>query len=53
MYASKIDAAITIERLTREGILSAPERATRPGAQNRKRPRSKVSVADLVSEQRR
>lgn len=48
-----ISSADTIERLTREGIISAPVQPARPVARSRKRPRSLASVADLVSEQRR
>ena len=39
-------------RLTAEGVIGRPERAARPVAAGRTRPRSRRPVADLVSEQR-
>jgi prevent-host-death family protein len=48
-----ISAAATLERLTAEGVIGGPERAQRPPASGRSRPRARRSVAKLVSEQRR
>ncbi|MUH50683.1 MAG: type II toxin-antitoxin system prevent-host-death family antitoxin [Actinobacteria bacterium] len=48
-----IDGASTIERLTRQGVISTPERAERPLARGRRRVTPKGSLSDLVSEQRR
>jgi prevent-host-death family protein len=42
----------TIERLTAEGVIGRPERARRPVASGRARPRPRRPVADLISEQR-
>ncbi len=42
-----------LERLTADGVISPPKRATRPTASGRFRPRTRGSVSDLVSEQRR
>ncbi|HMD45264.1 MAG TPA: type II toxin-antitoxin system prevent-host-death family antitoxin [Acidimicrobiales bacterium] len=46
-------ATDTIKRLTVEGVIARPERAQRPTASGRRRPRAATSVADLISEQRR
>jgi prevent-host-death family protein len=48
-----IDATALLERLTAEGVISRPDRATRPVASGRPRPRARRSVAALVSEKRR
>ncbi len=48
-----LHSASTIERLTREGMISGPDVACRPVARDRCRVRATGSVADLVSEQRR
>ena len=48
-----ISAAATLERLAAEGVIGRPERAKRPTASGRSRPRARSSVAALVSEQRR
>ena len=47
-----LDSTNAIERLTSEGMLSRPGPAGRVKAAGRRRPRSKGSVADLVSKQR-
>jgi prevent-host-death family protein len=46
-------ATATLERLQDEGVIARPDRAQRPTATGRQRPRPRGSVADLVSEQRR
>jgi prevent-host-death family protein len=48
-----VGATSTIERLTREGVIAAPEHAQRPIAKGRVRPTARRSVAAVVSEQRR
>jgi prevent-host-death family protein len=48
-----VHSAEAIERLTREGVISAPTGKGRPIAKDRRRVRSAGSLADLVSEQRR
>jgi prevent-host-death family protein len=48
-----ISAISTLERLTAEGVIAQPERAQRPTASGRRRPRARRSVAEIVSEQRR
>ena len=48
-----IGATAVLERLTAEGVISRPNRATRPTASGRYRPHSRQSVAELVAEQRR
>ena len=47
-----LSTTATIDRLTAEGVIGRPERAARPVASGRTRPRSLRPVADLVSEQR-
>ncbi|MGQ0777564.1 MAG: type II toxin-antitoxin system Phd/YefM family antitoxin [Pseudonocardiales bacterium] len=42
-----------LERLTAEGVIARPALAQRPAAAGRLRPRSRRSVADVISEQRR
>ena len=42
-----------VERLIEQGVLSRPQSPVRPTARGRVRPRSRRSVADQVSEQRR
>jgi len=48
-----IDATPTLERLTVDGVIARPDRAKRPTASGRRRPRASANVADLVSRQRR
>lgn len=48
-----IDATDLLERLTANGVISPPKRATRPTASGRSRPHSRRPVADFVGEQRR
>ncbi|HZE05180.1 MAG TPA: type II toxin-antitoxin system prevent-host-death family antitoxin [Solirubrobacteraceae bacterium] len=48
-----VDTAPILERLTREGVLSRPRRATRPAARKTPRVRARGPVSELVSEQRR
>ena len=47
-----IDTATTIERLTADGVIARPQRAVRPVASERVRPRPRRPVADIISEQR-
>ena len=47
-----VDQASTIDRLTREGVISVPPRAVRPKATGRKRISSRGSVSELVRELR-
>ena len=48
-----VDAESTLERLTREGVISRPLSEKRPRAQGVVRPRPKRPVSDIVSEMRR
>jgi prevent-host-death family protein len=48
-----VDATDTLERLTIEGAITAPMAAARPSARELPRVRSRGSVSDLVTEQRR
>lgn len=48
-----IDTSASIERLTAAGVIARPERAQRPMASGRPRPRPRRSLAEIVSEQRR
>lgn len=48
-----MSATSTLERLTAEGVIARPEQGQRPTASGRRRPRARVSLAELVSEQRR
>ena len=48
-----LDSTPVIDRLTAQGIISRPTRASRPIAGGRSRPKPKRPVADIVSEQRR
>jgi prevent-host-death family protein len=48
-----VGATAALEQLTAEGVIARPVRAQRPVAAARSRPRSRRSVAELVSEQRR
>ena len=48
-----IDSTAVIDRLTAQGVISRPTRATRPVAGDRPRPSPKRPVADIVSDQRR
>jgi prevent-host-death family protein len=47
-----LETTTVIERLTAEGVIGRPDRAQRPVASGRPRPRSRRPLADLVSEQR-
>jgi prevent-host-death family protein len=49
----RLATASTLERLTRQGIITRPARPGRPVASGRRRPRPRRPVADIVSEQRR
>jgi prevent-host-death family protein len=48
-----VDTAPLLERLTREGVLSRPQRAGRPTARGASRARADRPVSQLVDEQRR
>ena len=48
-----LDATAALERLTEQGVIAAPSRIGRPAAAEHARPRSRRSVSDLISEQRR
>ena len=48
-----LDSTPAINRLTEQGVISRPTRATRPVAGLRRRPTPKRPVAEIVSEQRR
>lgn len=48
-----VDTATVLEELTKQGILSRPQRAGRPRARGTTRVRARGSVSDLVGEQRR
>lgn len=48
-----LDSTPILDRLTAEGVIARPTRATRPVAGSRPRPKPKHPVADLVVEQRR
>ncbi len=48
-----VDSASLIERLTAEGVISAPLRPTRPKASGHKRVRASQSASDVISDQRR
>ena len=48
-----VSATTTLERLTAEGLIARPQRAERPVATGRARPRARRPVAQRVSEQRR
>ena len=48
-----VDTAPLLERLTREGVLSRPQRAERPTARGASRARADRPVSQLVDEQRR
>jgi prevent-host-death family protein len=47
-----VDAGATLEQLTRDGVIGKPDRAARPSARGRRRPRPTSPVAERVSEQR-
>jgi prevent-host-death family protein len=47
-----LDSTPTLERLTDEGLIARPVSGQRPKAAGRKRPRPRLPVADIVSEQR-
>jgi prevent-host-death family protein len=42
----------TLERLTEEGVIGRPQVARRPRASQRPRPKTRRSLAELVSDQR-
>ena len=48
-----LDTTTVIERLTEQGLISRPARSQRPRAADRRRVRTRGSVSDLVSAQRR
>lgn len=48
-----IDSAPLIDRLTAEGVIARPAHSARPVAGDRKRPRPKRPVAEVIGEQRR
>ncbi len=48
-----IDTTDTLQRLMAEGVIARPDRAQRPTADGRKRQRATVSLADLITDQRR
>lgn len=48
-----LESTSVLDRLTAEGVIARPTRATRPVAGSRPRPKPKHPVADLVVEQRR
>lgn len=50
---SGIDSAPLIERLTAQGVISAPESSDRPQASDQQLPRPRSSLSELVSDQRR
>ncbi len=47
-----LDSTPVLERLTADGVISRPERSSRPVAGGGSRPKPKRPVADIVSEQR-
>jgi prevent-host-death family protein len=49
---SGIDVAPLLDRLTEEGLISAPPRTPRPSARGRERARPAGGVADLVVAER-
>lgn len=48
-----VDAAPVLEQLTREGVLSRPQRTGRPTASTAERAHAHQPVSELVAEQRR
>lgn len=48
-----IDSAPLLEQLTRDGVLSRPQRAARPTARGATRVQARAAVSELVGEQRR
>lgn len=48
-----VQSTAILDRLTADGVIARPGQAQRPTASGKARPRSRRSVADLVSEQRR
>jgi prevent-host-death family protein len=48
-----VETAPIIERLIADGVIERPSQSPRPRATGRKRVKSRRSVSDLVSEQRR
>jgi prevent-host-death family protein len=47
-----MESTPTLARLTDEGVIARPVSAQRPKAAGRQRPRPRVPIADIVSEQR-
>ena len=47
-----IDTTMTIERLTADGVIARPQRAVRPVASGRRRPRPRRPIADIIGEHR-
>ena len=50
---SGIDSTPMIERLTAQGVISAPKSSERPRAADQQLPRPRVPLSELVSDQRR
>lgn len=50
---SRIDSAPLIERLTAQGVISAPQSSDRPQAASQHLPRPRSPLSELVSDQRR
>ncbi|MGH4016719.1 MAG: type II toxin-antitoxin system Phd/YefM family antitoxin [Pseudonocardiaceae bacterium] len=48
-----VGTTAVLEQLTAEGVIARPARAQRPIAAGRSRPRSRRSLAELISDQRR
>ncbi len=48
-----ITTTATLERLTAEGVVGGPASAQRPRASGRARPRVRLPLAEIVSDQRR
>ncbi|MGL4745369.1 MAG: type II toxin-antitoxin system Phd/YefM family antitoxin [Dermatophilaceae bacterium] len=48
-----VDSAPLLEQLTRDGVIAAPRRAARPKVRTARRVAARLSVSDLVGEQRR
>jgi len=48
-----IDSAPLLEQLTQRGVLSRPQRSTRPTARGASRPHADRPVSELIGEQRR
>ena len=50
---SGIDSTPMIEKLTAQGVISAPKSSERPRAADQQLPRPRVPLSELVSDQRR